>query len=306
MGLFRWLADQVQESTGEKDRRENVARVKQLVSEYRDSVEQGINELNPQIELFNNHIEELNVARETEVKCNIDLLSAFLSKYGNCKSCGEYAPEAEKLPAAFPKREQERLETYISDIDWSSSDVFWNSFLNTPLGMQFKTRKQNYSMLEQIGQLRIQIDETVRELEIQRFNTLLEQEICSIYITNVRFISSFIQHKIVPEIELVDAFFQAQAIAEQVAVGKTELVPKFYYDISTLVGTPYEKHYIFIRNAFFFYVLSCRIFDTPVLTKLLMNNVCESDKIELQKEWGMLQNGASEVSNAMLLERGDD
>ena len=304
MGLIRWMADKVQESTGEKDRRQKVEEVKGLVRDYKNKVTESIEELNPQIEIFNGKIEELNRTRESDVKRDISDLSAFLSKYGNCKESGDYAPEAGKIPAVFPYREQERLETYVQDVDWSKSDVFWNSFLRTPLGMQLKTRKQNYSMREQIGQLSLKIEQTVRELKNQKYTTLLEQEICEHYNKNVRFISSFIRHHIIPEIELVDAFFQALCISEHVAIGEMQIVPKFSYDITALIGTPYEKHYTFIRNTFLFYILSCRIYDTPVLTNLFMRTVSENDKLELQREWGLLQTGADEVSGAMLLERG--
>lgn len=304
MGIIDWLADKVQESTGEKERRQLVARAKELCIQFRQKVTATLAELNIQIQKFNEHIKELNAVRTSTVKENIQVLFQFLGKYGNCKASGSYVPEAGKVPAQFPEQEQARIEDYIKEIDWSNDEVFWNTFLCTPLGMKFKTRKQNLSMREQLQKLELEIEETIRELQIKKAGTELEQEICAIYIQNVRFISNFIQHKIIPEIELIDAFFQALYIKDKLICGQAVSAPAFSYPITALIGTPYEKHYQFIRNAFFFYILSCRIYDTPVLTNLLHHRSTQQDLQQATDEQRMLSQGAALVKEASSINRG--
>lgn len=57
-------------------------------------------------------------------------------------------------------------------------------------------------------------------------------------------------------------------------------------DIKLYDNTIYQKHYNFIRNAFWFYILSATIYSSPVLTKLLEDKkITENDikKLEGQK-----------------------
>lgn len=304
MKIIDWLADKIQESTGEKERRYLVVRAKELCAEFRQRVSVALSELNAQIKRFNEYIKSINSIRTSSVKRNIDTLFQFLSRYGNCKPSGSYVSEALKIPAQFPEREQARIEDYVKGIDWSNDEVFWNTFLCTPLGMKFKTQKQNLSMREELHNLELEIEETVRELQIQKAGTELEQDICLQYTQNVKFISEFIRNKIIPEIELIDAFFQAQYIKDKLICKMDPQNPDFSYNITTLVGTPYEKHYSFIRNSFFFYILSCRIYDTPVLTNLINHHSTKMDLQQVTNEKQMLLDGATLVENCTLIDRG--
>ena len=304
MGIINWLADKVQESTGEKERRALVAKAKELCALFRTRVTEAIDALNEQINKFNKNVQKLNAVRASTVKENIETLFLFLRKYGNCKTSQEYALESEKLPEHFPQREQDRIENYIAEIDWSSDEVFWNTFLCTSLGMKFKTRKQNLSMREAINDLQLNLDKTLLELETKRQETELEQEICGKYTDCICFISDFIKEKIFPELDLVDAFFQAQQIKDYLICRQSTDGLQFSYPITVLIGTPYEKHYQFIRNTFFFYVLSCAFYDTPVLTNLLAHKATEEDLQEITEERTMIDRCAGMVDKNRLLNDG--
>ena len=208
------------------------------------------------------------------------------------------------MPAEFPMREMVRIEEYVSEIDWSKDDVFLNTFLLSPLGMKFKTRNQNVSMHERINALKLQIEQTVQEIDMNTFTAGLEIEICNLYLRNVRTISEVITTKIVPEIELVDAFFQAEAIKDAIIVEAQPRELKFHYNVCTLIGTPYERHYQFIKNTFMFYVISCKIYDTPVLTHLLGHTTSIEDKKQIEGEHQLLLQQAQAVSESMTVARG--
>ena len=304
MSIIDWLADKVQTSTGEKERRELVQTVKELAEEFRQRVSDAIARLNERLDGFNKILVKLNEYRSKYIKTNIEQLYIFLSKYGQCKPYNEYTPEEEKLPAEFPMREMVRIEEYVSEIDWSKDDVFLNTFLLSPLGMKFKTRNQNVSMHERINALTLQIEQTVQEIDMNTFTAGLEIEICNLYLRNVRTISEVITTKIVPEIELVDAFFQAEAIKDAIIVEAQPRELKFHYNVCTLIGTPYERHYQFIKNTFMFYVISCKIYDTPVLTHLLGHTTSIEDKKQIEGEHQLLLQQAQAVSESMTVARG--
>ncbi len=170
--------------------------------------------------------------------------------------------------------------------------------------MKFKTRNQNVSMHERINALKLQIEQTVQEIDMNTFTAGLEIEICNLYLRNVRTISEVITTKIVPEIELVDAFFQAEAIKDAIIVEAQPRELKFHYNVCTLIGTPYERHYQFIKNTFMFYVISCKIYDTPVLTHLLGHTTSIEDKKQIEGEHQLLLQQAQAVSESMTVARG--
>ena len=306
MGIIDWLADKVQTSTGEKERRELVQTIKNLAEEFKQKVSEAIDQLNEKIGNFNHILTKLNEFRSKHVKENIEQLHTFLSKYGRCKPYSAYVPETDKPPAEFPMRQMVQIEDYVSEIDWSKDDVFRDTFWLSPLGMKFKTRNQNLSMHERIGELKLQIEQTVREIDAQTFTAGLEEEICNLYLKNVRMISKVITTKIIPEIELIDAFFQAEAIKDSV-ISESQLKEiRFHYNICTLIGTPYEQHYQFIKNALMFYVISCKIYDTPVLTHLLSHTISIDDKQQIETEHKLLLQQARTVSNSMIVMRGEE
>lgn len=123
---------------------------------------------------------------------------------------------------------------------------------------------------------------------------------------NVQMISQVITTKIIPEIELVDAFFQAEEIKDSVLGGNQVQKYNFHYNIGVLIGTPYERHYRFIKNAFMFYVISSKIYDTPVLTNLLNHTVSSDDKQQIEEERRVLIEQARVVSGAMSVARGKE
>ena len=63
MGLIRWLADQIQSTTGEKERRERTARMHDLADEFKEKVSAAVEKLNTAISEFNNWIRKLNAVR---------------------------------------------------------------------------------------------------------------------------------------------------------------------------------------------------------------------------------------------------
>ena len=301
--ILDWTAKKVQDSTGETERRELLAALKAIAAEFKQKVSEAISSLNQIIDKFNQAIQKLNQIRNADVKENIDVLSKFLGKFGNCRPSGDYEQEADKLPAMFPQKEMDDIKNYIANVDWSRDDVFWNTFLLSPVGMKLKTRGQNLSMREHINELRFLMEQTLQELKIRQLSVSQETRVCALYFRNVVFISNFIKNKILPELELVEAFFQAEKIKDEILCGHSLKQIHFTYDIRQIIGTPYEKHYCFIRNAFLFYIISCKIYDTPVLSRLLEDRTTMADIQQLEEEYHVLEVQADTLSQNMFASR---
>ena len=66
--LINWVAEEVQKSTGEADRREKVSKLKDLAIEFKQKVSEAINCLNEYIQDFNQAIHKLNSLRNITLK----------------------------------------------------------------------------------------------------------------------------------------------------------------------------------------------------------------------------------------------
>ena len=159
-----WMDDKIQTSTGEKNRRQLVQKLKDEYVRFRAMVIDLINAINEVISQFNDHIKKLNKLRSGIVAYNIEKLSNFLAEFGRLKSPGAYTAESEKVPAELPTQDFEKKEAYINDVDWSQSDVVYNTFFLTPLGMMHKTKGQNLSMQEQLNNMKLEFEETKQVL----------------------------------------------------------------------------------------------------------------------------------------------
>ena len=77
----------------------------------------------------------------------------------------------------------------------------------------------------------------------------MEIKICNLYTENVEFISNFISTNIIPELQLVEAFFQAEKIKNEVIAG---YIPDekitFNYSMNSIENTDYSRHYQFVKN----------------------------------------------------------
>lgn len=299
-----WMAKQVQDTTGETRRRELVNELKRAAERFKALVEQEIRKLNDWVEKFNCEIIKLNEVRRSKVGANIGVLQDKLVKFGNCKPAGAFAEESSKEIEKFPQKQYDNIHNYIDGVDWSSEDVFWKTFQLSALGMKIVTRNQNLTMQEKINALQMETEETVHELSQKTFATQQDTKICQLYLQNITFIADYIKTVIIPEFELVEAFFQAEKLKDEIIAKHDLQQVQFTYDITCLKGTIYEKHYRFVRNAYMFYIVSCRVYETPVLTRLLNSQTTADDIQQLEREHRLLEKGGGLVKESLLAERG--
>lgn len=305
MGIFDdvldWTADKVQTITGEKKRRQLVSELKKYYIEFKENIEKSVLVLNEAIINFNERINELNNLRKSVVGTNIIQLFIFLKRFGKVKEVGEYCKEEEKLIEGIPQHQFDKVENYISEVDWSKEDVFINTFFLSPIGMQLKTMKQNSSLRKNIEKFCTESKRTIRNLEMRTFEVEKDKKICELYIDCVSYVSNYIVDIILPELELVEAFFQAQKIKDNILADNVLEDLVFKNNIEILKDTVYGKHYLFVKNTFMFYVLSCKIYNTPVLTRLLKSQTTENDVKLLENQKNALLLQGKKVSENLMI-----
>lgn len=308
MGLFNdvldWASDKVQTMTGEKERRERVAEIKSTYDEFKVQVNNNVNSVNDSIEDLNGSIKELNDFRASNVSRNIEFLGDFLGHFGNVKMIGEYTEEESACYVSVPEHHFVSIEDYITEIDWSKEDVFIDCFFLGPLGMKKKTQAQNLSMQEQLNSLRLEAEQTIIELNKLKFATEQDKKITELYIFCVERIINYIEKVIIPEMEVVEAFFQALIIKNKVIADNLLENLEFKNNIDLIRDTQFQDHYQFIRNAFMFYVIACKIYNTPVLSNLLKGTTSENDLFKINKEKDVLESQINNVNQYLIFKRG--
>ncbi|WP_422804484.1 hypothetical protein [Streptococcus sp. FT1-55] len=298
------VADRVQTFTGEKERKELVQKSKDKYMEFKEIVENYVSFINDKIFDFNQLIQKINNYRSSQVQRNLNHLYIFLGKFGNVKKLDDYKEEQSAVYLAIPQKEFEIKESYIAEIDWNKDEVFINSFLYGTLGIKQITKQQNLSMIEQLEKFKLEIEATKRQFDIKKYNIQKDKEVAELYLECIFVISDYISRCILPELEVVEAFFQSLIIKNKIIAGNQLQNIVFTNDLLLLKDTPYEEHYQFVKNAFMFYIISCKIFDTPVLTKLINSQVDNSDLALLQENKEILLEQKNKVNKYLMFTRG--
>ena len=290
MGIINWAARKVQNFTGETDRKQIVAQTKLEYVKSRKEIEYIVQELNYTIEKFNIKIVELNNYREKRIKNDVEKLGSFLSTFGNIKDISEYSEEKEKSFFNIPERAFEEVENYIADINWSSDEVFLRTFFQGGAFASIFTRGQNLKMLERLEEFKNSVINMKDKLNNKiKMIEKVDMRVCDLYIELIKAICYYIEFQIVPQIEVIQSFLECESVKNvYIADTKAKTIENVEYetDIKLYDNTIYQKHYNFVRNSFWFYILSATIYSSPVLTKLLENKkITDADieKLEGQK-----------------------
>mgnify|MGYP001226934051 CR=1 FL=1 len=275
--LLDRAASVVQGFSGETERRELVAGFKEVYMSYSGKISRVVERINKEIKRFNDRIEDLNEYRSTTVKRNIAYLGVFLAQFGNIKAVERFAPEERVDRIEMPHKHLEAAEDYIETIDWSKDDVFTKTLFKGILGARRETKKVNVEAAQQIEEFTMNGDRTLKLGELKLRFVKEDIRILEMYQESVGMINDTIETKIVPELQLIQAFLQCEEIKNQV-LSNRELSVTAEMDAGMLVAGRYQKHYRFIKNTFLFFVVSSKIYDTPVLTKLLNNERHDAER----------------------------
>lgn len=288
MSLIEWAADKVQTFTGEKDRRILVEQLKSIHSNHKEHVHNRVEKLNNKVCRFNKIINAINQIRLHSVKKNLNMLKTFLDIIGNLKSSSFYAAESERKDYILPERAFTGEDDYILQVDWSDDEVFQKTFFKSVFGVKSENKQNNISMQKMTGEYKIKIQARNDALKIEEGNIDLTSDIANLYQKTISMVNRAIEEKITPETELAIAMLEAEEI-KNLIIAKADIPSKReVMNIKMLLGTPYEHHYQFVKNTFLFYVLSEKIYSTPILSNLLQNLSKKEDFVSLEEQSNLL------------------
>lgn len=294
------MAKKVQDFSGETERRELVQEFKCAYQEHRRKLNEIIEKVNVKISNFNNKIQQINVFRQEKVIKNIYQLGNFLKYFGHLDLSSQFILESEKDKEILPQKKLDKISNYIDEVDWSRDDVFLKTFSKTIIGAKLETRKMNLSMRDNLNHFRLSATHTENTLESKGESIEIDIRIANLYEENIKTIDQVITKKVIPELELIEAFMQAEAIKNNILVNNDDIDLTTNHDFSLLKGTVYDKHYQFIKNTFMFYIISKKIYNTPILTNLLSDSATRDDLKNILNEKEVLNIQQESLSNQMM------
>ncbi|MFD2043755.1 hypothetical protein ACFSTA_06645 [Ornithinibacillus salinisoli] len=302
MGIIDWASNKVQTFTGEEERRELVEKFKEVHTEHKSVVYTKVNKLNHFIQEFNNRIQQLNIFRRDKVKIKIGNLRDFLVTFGNIDQQIIFAIEEQKEIISLSSKDFESTDNYITDIDWSKDDVFKKTFLKTIFGARSETRRQNLTMKEHLNEYQLEIKSREKQIEFKQQKVITDTKISDLYSSTIVIVDHTIKEKIIPEMELVGAMLEAESIKNMIIADKDPTNATINKDISLLKDTVYSRHYHFVRNSLLFFILCTKIYNTPILTKLLNEEASDHDYKQLENQKNILLEQDSKLSLNMMEE----
>ncbi|MDD7794366.1 hypothetical protein [Clostridium sp. 'White wine YQ'] len=293
--MLDWAGDKVKNFSGENERRELVEDYKQLHIRSKLEIDSLISKVNEVIDTFNRIIDDLNDYRHSTVKKNIFNLGVFLQQFGNIKKIGGFALEDKQNSLSFPKKSFEKSENYIEQIDWSKDEVFEKTFKKTIFGVRSETKKLNLKIQQEMGNLKLETSRHKEQINSIENYINQDKQILNLYGSTVKGISETIQEKVIPEVELIQAFLQCNDLKDCLISNK-EIQFKENNDISVIANTKYNKHYLFIKNTFMFFIISTKIYNTKIFSNLISNKEHIEEKEEVMNYNKILKENQSNMN----------
>ncbi len=310
MGFLDWARECVEDFTGKTERDKILREMNSLQKDVEKTLEKGIKNINKQIEKLNENIEKLNSFRENSVRRDIISLDQFLQKFGYVDKNMFFQEENDW---SYHKRNValiNDIEEYKNEYDLDGSFELLKAAF-AAIYLHFKRQKENEKLNAELGRMNHEYEKLKNDLKYQEQFYKENNEIALLYMICLNEIHSTIVDVILPEFETVEAFCQVLEIKNKVIDDEDVHSIIFKNRIAALQGTIYDKHYRFIKNAYAFYVISLKIYNTPVLTNLFTSKFSkskfdetENELIYLKEKKIALLRQKDNVLQNLMLERG--
>ena len=294
MGLIGWVED----FTGKTERDRILHEMNNLQNDVKKTLETGIKEINKQIEELNININKLNLFRENSIKNNLIFLDKFLQKFGFVDKNIFFREENNWSYSKKNIALINDIEEYKNKYDLDGSLELLKAAFGA-IYLHFKRQKENVRLNAELGRMRHEYEKLKNDLKYQKQFYKENNEIALLYMICLNEIHLTIVNIILPEFETVEAFCQVLELKNKVINDEDLENIVFKNRILALQGTDYDKHYRFIKNAYAFYVISLKIYNTPILSNLFNSKFSKSNFSETENELKYLE----ERKNILLKEK---
>lgn len=284
MGLIGWVED----FTGKTERDRILHEMNNLQNDVKKTLETGIKEINKQIEELNININKLNLFRENSIKNNLIFLDKFLQKFGFVDKNIFFREENNWSYSKKNIALINDIEEYKNKYDLDGSLELLKAAFGA-IYLHFKRQKENVRLNAELGRMRHEYEKLKNDLKYQKQFYKENNEIALLYMICLNEIHLTIVNIILPEFETVEAFCQVLELKNKVINDEDLENIVFKNRILALQGTDYDKHYRFIKNAYAFYVISLKIYNTPILSNLFNSKFSKSNFSEKENELKYLE-----------------
>ena len=284
MGLIGWVED----FTGKTERDRILHEMNNLQNDVKKTLETGIKEINKQIEELNININKLNLFRENSIKNNLIFLDKFLQKFGFVDKNIFFREENNWSYSKKNIALINDIEEYKNKYDLDGSLELLKAAFGA-IYLHFKRQKENVRLNAELGRMRHEYEKLKNDLKYQKQFYKENNEIALLYMICLNEIHLTIVNIMLPEFETVEAFCQVLELKNKVINDEDLENIVFKNRILALQGTDYDKHYRFIKNAYAFYVISLKIYNTPILSNLFNSKFSKSNFSETENELKYLE-----------------
>lgn len=168
---------------------------------------------------------------------------------------------------------------FVNNDGW---DLLWKGLIGVARD-HFKNKDLCEKFLQDIEEKKSAYDKDIKDRETQISYIKDAIEIAIIYRNIIVTVRDTVAEKILPELDLIQAFLYADAIRERVLDGETTKDIQLCA-ISEYKGTRQDKHYQFVKNTFDFYNICTAFFKQTVLADILRDRiVSEEEKKEFKQ-----------------------
>ena len=298
MGLIDWVED----FTGKTERDRILHEMNNLQNDVKKTLETGIKEINKQIEELNININKLNLFRENSIKNNLIFLDKFLQKFGFVDKNIFFREENNWSYSKKNIALINDIEEYKNKYDLDGSLELLKAAFGA-IYLHFKRQKENVRLNAELGRMRHEYEKLKNDLKYQKQFYKENNEIALLYMICLNEIHLTIVNIILPEFETVEAFCQVLELKNKVINDEDLENIVFKNRILALQGTDYDKHYRFIKNAYAFYVISLKIYNTPILSNLFNSKFSKSNFSETENELKYLEERKNILLKNLIMER---
>lgn len=261
--------------------------LEELSSNYKEnygSYCENLEKINTEIENLYREYSELVGTINSErhfIRDEIRSLFAFLEKLGDVGipvTVFDYVSEIPEVNKEFKKHDPNKIYEEEKSGNALKKFVKFAVFPPALLKERSDDKKDLVSKTKDVeedySEWKKQLDDARSFLKFRK--TALE--IADLYRAIVATVRDTIKYTIIPELDVVAAFLSAYSIKDAILYGENP-DEATQNRIEEFIGTPYETHYIFVKNTFEYYQMIKTFFTTPILT-----NITDDYKITKKEE----------------------
>lgn len=140
-------------------------------------------------------------------------------------------------------------------------------------------KKEGIRCAAEFERERVEWKEHLNKCEQMLHTFQTAEEIADLYRASIVSVVDSIEQCILKELLVVEAFLYAEAVKDCI-IGGDDVKKARPSSIAFYEGTPYQRHYLFVRNAFDYYVFLSKVYTDCVLSAIMADRVITEEEYQ--------------------------